>query len=120
MLIRVSFRLRVGQKSTFTNGPVTDKEKVESLSVWNQARGGTLSRRISRYIVDSAGCRTWRDSKPTSWVQLICELQRDWQRKETVPGFADILFAVEGTNHLDLTGRRVVGVGQRTRPPITL
>jgi hypothetical protein len=51
---------------------------------------------------------------------LICELQRDWQRKETVPGFADILFAVEGTNHLDLTGRRVVGVGQRTRPPITL
>jgi hypothetical protein len=25
-------------------------------------------------------------------VQLICELQR----KETVPGFADILFAVEG------------------------
>jgi nicotinamidase-related amidase len=35
-------------------------------------------------------------AKPTSWVQLICELQRDWQRKETVPGFADILFAVEG------------------------
>src|SRR5579863_4433234 len=34
--------------------------------------------------------------KPTSWVQLICELQRDWNRKGTVPGFADILFAVEG------------------------
>jgi nicotinamidase-related amidase len=34
--------------------------------------------------------------QPTSWVQLICELQRDWKRKETVPKFAEILFAVEG------------------------
>jgi len=35
-------------------------------------------------------------AQPTSWVQLICELQRDWNRKETVSGFAEILFAVEG------------------------
>jgi len=35
-------------------------------------------------------------AKPISWVQLICELQRDWLRKETVPEFANILFAVEG------------------------
>ena len=34
--------------------------------------------------------------KPVSWVQLICELQRDWNRERTTPGFADILFAVEG------------------------
>lgn len=34
--------------------------------------------------------------KPTSWVQLICELQRDWNREKTVPGFFDILFAIEG------------------------
>ena len=34
--------------------------------------------------------------KPVGWVQLICELQRDWNREQTVPGFADILFAVEG------------------------
>ncbi|WP_428413369.1 hydrolase [Pararhizobium sp.] len=34
--------------------------------------------------------------KPVSWVQLICELQRDWNREETVPGFADILFKIEG------------------------
>lgn len=33
---------------------------------------------------------------PVSWVQLACELQRDWLREETVPGFADIVFAVEG------------------------
>lgn len=35
-------------------------------------------------------------AQPTTWVQLICELQRDWNREATVPGFADILFAVEG------------------------
>ena len=35
-------------------------------------------------------------AKPTTWVQLICELQRDWNRADTVPRFADILFAVEG------------------------
>lgn len=34
--------------------------------------------------------------KPVSWVQLICELQRDWNREKTVPGFSDILFAVAG------------------------
>jgi nicotinamidase-related amidase len=34
--------------------------------------------------------------KPVGWVQLICELQRDWNREKTTPGFADILFAVEG------------------------
>ena len=31
-------------------------------------------------------------AKPVSWVQLICELQRDWARKETVQAFSDILF----------------------------
>jgi len=35
-------------------------------------------------------------AKPTSWVQLICELQRDWNRAATVPGFAEILFTIEG------------------------
>jgi nicotinamidase-related amidase len=35
-------------------------------------------------------------AQPTSWVQLLCELQRDWARKETAGLFAEILFAVEG------------------------
>jgi len=35
-------------------------------------------------------------AKPVSWVQLSCELQRDWQRKDTAAEFAEILFAVEG------------------------
>jgi nicotinamidase-related amidase len=35
-------------------------------------------------------------ARPASWVQVICELQRDWNRPATVPGFSEILFAVEG------------------------
>jgi hypothetical protein len=30
--------------------------------------------------------------KPTSWVALACELQRDWARQETVPEFIRIVF----------------------------
>lgn len=33
---------------------------------------------------------------PIGWVQLICELQRDWQRNDTVKEFGEILFRVEG------------------------
>jgi nicotinamidase-related amidase len=39
---------------------------------------------------------TQAGAKPVSWVQVICELQRDWQRTATVPQFSEILFAVEG------------------------
>jgi nicotinamidase-related amidase len=39
---------------------------------------------------------TQMGAKPISWVQMMCELQRDWQRKETAPKFAEILFTVEG------------------------
>jgi nicotinamidase-related amidase len=35
-------------------------------------------------------------AKPASWVQVICELQRNWNRRATVPGFSEVLFAVEG------------------------
>jgi nicotinamidase-related amidase len=31
--------------------------------------------------------------QPTSWVQLACELQRDWNRTKTAGRFAEILFA---------------------------
>jgi nicotinamidase-related amidase len=36
-------------------------------------------------------------ARPTSWVQLICELQRDWDRSATIAEFAEILFSAEGT-----------------------
>jgi len=35
-------------------------------------------------------------AKPISWVQLLCELQRDWKRKETASEFARLLFSGEG------------------------
>lgn len=35
-------------------------------------------------------------AKPMSWVQLLCELQRDWIREETSHDFAKLLFTVEG------------------------
>lgn len=31
--------------------------------------------------------------QPISWIQLACELQRDWVRTETAAGFAEIVFA---------------------------
>ncbi len=35
-------------------------------------------------------------AQPTSVVQLMCELQRDWARTETVQPVTEILFAIEG------------------------
>jgi nicotinamidase-related amidase len=35
-------------------------------------------------------------AKPTSWVQLACELQRDWNRPETAKAFGKLLGMVEG------------------------
>jgi nicotinamidase-related amidase len=33
---------------------------------------------------------------PISWIQLACELQRDWNRDATTAGFAEIVFAEVG------------------------
>jgi nicotinamidase-related amidase len=35
--------------------------------------------------------------KLISWTQLLCELQRDWARKETVPMFMDLFIEIGGT-----------------------
>lgn len=32
-------------------------------------------------------------AKPISWVSLVCELQRDWNREQTAKQFAELLFA---------------------------
>lgn len=34
--------------------------------------------------------------KPVSWIQVACELQRDWNRKATAEGFADIVLRAVG------------------------
>ena len=36
-------------------------------------------------------------AKMSSVAQLYCELQRDWRRKETVPGFMNLFFDMEGS-----------------------
>jgi nicotinamidase-related amidase len=35
-------------------------------------------------------------AQPIGWVQMACELQRDWARGDTAARFAELLFAVEG------------------------
>lgn len=35
--------------------------------------------------------------KMISWTQLLCELQRDWARKETVPAFMNLFIEIGGT-----------------------
>jgi nicotinamidase-related amidase len=47
--------------------------------------------------IEQAGAR------PTSWVQLACELQRDWARKETVPAFMDVFISTGSTLGLGLS-----------------
>jgi len=56
------------------------------------AVGGTSpeAHRAALERMDQAG------AKLISWVQMACELQRDWLRSETSAKFAEILFAVEG------------------------
>lgn len=34
--------------------------------------------------------------KPVSWIQVACELQRDWNRKDTAQGFAEIVLRSVG------------------------
>lgn len=56
------------------------------------AVGGTSVRahRAALERVQQAGAHL------VSWVQLACELQRDWNRSSTAKEFSEILFAVEG------------------------
>jgi len=52
------------------------------------AVGGTssLAHEAALRRVEQAGARL------TSIASILCELQRDWARKDTVPSFADLLF----------------------------
>jgi len=37
------------------------------------------------------------EAKMISVAQLFCELQRDWARKQTVPGFMTLFFDMQGS-----------------------
>jgi len=56
------------------------------------AVGGTSgeSHRAALERLSLAGAR------PITWVQLLCEYQRDWSRTDTAGAFAKLLFTVEG------------------------
>jgi nicotinamidase-related amidase len=56
------------------------------------AVGGTseLAHRAGLDRVVQAG------GKPVSWIQVACELQRDWNRKATAEGFAGIVLRAVG------------------------
>jgi nicotinamidase-related amidase len=53
------------------------------------AVGGTsvIAHRVGLERIVQAGAR------PITWIQLACELQRDWRRDATKAGFADIVFS---------------------------
>lgn len=53
------------------------------------AVGGTsvIAHRAGLDRIVQAGAR------PITWIQLACELQRDWRREATRAGFADIVFS---------------------------
>jgi len=45
--------------------------------------------------------------KMISWPQLLCELQRDWARKETVPAFMNLFIETGGTAGLQFSSEVV-------------
>lgn len=45
--------------------------------------------------------------KMISWPQLLCELQRDWARKETVPAFMDLFIETGGTAGIQFSYEKV-------------
>jgi nicotinamidase-related amidase len=57
------------------------------------AVGGTsvVAHEAALHRIEQAG------GKMISWTQLLCELQRDWARSETVPAFMDLFIETGGT-----------------------
>ena len=63
------------------------KERYEVYPVVDAIAGTSVeAHRAGLERVTQAG------GKPTSWVSLACELQRDWARQRTVPEFGQIVF----------------------------
>ncbi|WP_219094241.1 hydrolase [Pseudomonas sp. UMAB-40] len=67
------------------------------------AIGGTseLAHEAALRRIEQAG------GKLISTVQLFCELQRDWSRSETVPGFLDLFIQTGGTAGIQFSYDRV-------------
>jgi nicotinamidase-related amidase len=92
----------------------TDRKKLIMTALWTEAclTFPTLDALREGYevypVVDAVGGTsleahraalervTRAGAQPVSWVQLMCELQRDWARTETAAPLAKLLFSVEG------------------------
>jgi nicotinamidase-related amidase len=88
----------------------TGRKKIVMTALWTEAclAFPTLDALRSGYeiypVVDAVGGTsldahetalkrvTQAGAKPVSWVELACELQRDWARTGTAPEFREILF----------------------------
>jgi nicotinamidase-related amidase len=88
----------------------TGRKKIVMTALWTEAclAFPTLDALRSGYeiypVVDAVGGTsldahetalkrvTQAGAKPVSWVELACELQRDWARTGTAPEFKEILF----------------------------
>jgi nicotinamidase-related amidase len=44
--------------------------------------------------------------KMISWAQLLCELQRDWARSETVPQLMELFIGIGGTAGLQFASEK--------------
>ena len=53
---------------------------------------------IGSQTATAIGHRAQAGAKLISRVQLYCELQRDWAREATVPGFMDVFESFDGFN----------------------
>jgi nicotinamidase-related amidase len=53
--------------------------------------------------------------KPISWAQLLCELQRDWSRTETVPQFIDLFIDTGGTAGIQFADDKAEAVERASR-----
>jgi nicotinamidase-related amidase len=88
----------------------TGRKKIVMTALWTEAclAFPTLDALLTGYevypVVDAVGGTspdahatalkrvTFAGAKPVSWVQLACELQRDWARSGTAREFKEILF----------------------------
>ena len=68
-----------------------EKMRQSGLLVWNilQKLGSMAVEGVSKLELEIAAEKMISDAgaKPTTWTSLHCELQRDWNRSKTVPGF---------------------------------
>ncbi|WP_408097720.1 hydrolase [Peredibacter sp. HCB2-198] len=75
------------------------------------AVGGTslAAHEMALHRIEQAG------AKLISWGQLLCELQRDWSRKETVPDFMRLFIETGGTAGIQFSYDREIPSGSRGR-----